>query len=157
MSPGVATPWPAAPPIPMAKVCVIVPSTSESDRAAAPQRRAVLPPARARPPRILSPFTTAVRPAVIGAVPDKSSCCFVYCARTCSRELLFRHLSSHKNTPKHLLSGTQMLWRLPPVNVDGSLLPLPGKSACRSLGQNYNIPSGTSVQCHVGTDTIVVL
>src|SRR5262245_5982923 len=29
MSPGVATPWPAAPPMPMAKVCCIAPSLTE--------------------------------------------------------------------------------------------------------------------------------
>src|SRR6516225_6374233 len=29
MSPGVATPWPAAPPIPIAKVCFIAPSLTE--------------------------------------------------------------------------------------------------------------------------------
>src|SRR4030081_2225766 len=30
MSPGVATPWPAAPPIPIAKVCFMSPSLAES-------------------------------------------------------------------------------------------------------------------------------
>src|SRR5260370_22641774 len=32
MSPGVATPWPAAPPIPIAKVCCIAPSPSGNQR-----------------------------------------------------------------------------------------------------------------------------